>query len=207
MTKAEKRTAAREAKARAARRRRQLQIGKAALAGVVVIAVIVGAVLFFRPSGSNETANAASTPSETPSATSTAEAVPFPPVPEGADPALKTRPPVSKGTGALNALKVTTLIAGTGPAVSSGQTLTVNYVGVNYDTGVEFDASWNRFEAFTFQIGSGGVIPGWDQGLIGVKVGSRVQLDIPAALAYGENPQPGQPKGPLRFVVDVLAAT
>jgi peptidylprolyl isomerase len=206
MTKAEKRTLAKEAKAKAARRRRQLQIGKAVLTGVVVLAVIVGAYLYFRPSGSGDTANAGSTPSATPSESPTPAPVPFPPVPEGADPALSTRPTVAKGTGALTELKVTTLVAGTGPAVSSGQTLTVNYVGAYYDTGAEFDASWNRYEAHTFKIGAGEVIPGWDQGLIGVTIGSRVQLDIPSSLAYGDNPEGGRPKGALRFIVDVLAA-
>ncbi len=75
-----------------------------------------------------------------------------------------------------------------------------------YPTGKEFDASWNRGEPFSFTLGQGGVIKGWDQGLAGVTVGSRVQLDIPADLAYGENPADGQPGGPLRFVVDVLDA-
>jgi peptidylprolyl isomerase len=51
------------------------------------------------------------------------------------------------------------------------------------------------------------VIPGWDQGLVGIKVGSRVQLDIPPDLAYGANPEGGNPAGALRFVVDVLAAS
>jgi hypothetical protein len=65
---------------------------------------------------------------------------------------------------------------------------------------------WSRSEAFSFQVGAGNVIKGWDQGLIGVKVGSRVQLDIPADLAYGDNPSGGQPAGALRFVVNVLTA-
>ena len=66
--------------------------------------------------------------------------------------------------------------------------------------------SWKRGQTFDTQIGTGQVIPGWDQGLVGVKVGSRVQLDIPADLAYGETPEGGAPAGDLRFVVDILAA-
>ena len=59
----------------------------------------------------------------------------------------------------------------------------------------------------SFAIGVGQVIPGWDQGLVGVPVGSRVQLDIPAELAYGaDGPAQGKPAGPLRFVVDILGA-
>ena len=126
--------------------------------------------------------------------------------PDGGPPALAQKPTVTKGTGTLTKLNVTTLVQGTGPAVRSGQNLTVNYVGVSYTTGEEFDASWKTGQPFPFQVGTGSVIKGWDQGLIGVKVGSRVQLDIPSDLAYGDNPGGGQPAGPLRFVVDVLDA-
>ncbi|MBE1489078.1 FKBP-type peptidyl-prolyl cis-trans isomerase [Plantactinospora soyae] len=119
------------------------------------------------------------------------------------DPRLAERPAVEKGSGALTKLVVTPLIQGTGPAVQRGQTIAVNYVGVSFETGKEFDASWNRGEPFQTQIGVGAVLPGWDQGLVGIKVGSRVRLDIPTELAYG--PDPGNnPAGPLRFVVDVL---
>jgi peptidylprolyl isomerase len=128
-------------------------------------------------------------------------------VPTGADPALSKKPAVTAGTGTLSQLKATTLIQGTGATVQSGQTVNVNYVGVTYADGKEFDSSWSRSEAFSFQVGAGKVIKGWDQGLIGVKVGSRVQLDIPADLAYGDNPSGGQPAGALRFVVDVLSAS
>jgi peptidylprolyl isomerase len=131
----------------------------------------------------------------------------FPPVPAGADPALSKKPAVTGGTGPVTALKTTTLIQGTGPAVQAGQTVSVNYVGVTYAGGKEFDSSWKRKEPFSFPVGAGQVIKGWDQGLVGVKVGSRVRLDIPAGLAYGDNPGPDQPAGALRFVVDVLSAS
>ena len=88
----------------------------------------------------------------------------------------------------------------------AGQTLSVNYVGVSMTTGKEFDSSWSRNEPFSFQVGTGSVIQGWDQGLVGVPVGSRVQLDIPTDLAYGANPPSQDVAGPLRFVVDVLSA-
>ncbi|GAA4715358.1 Hsp70 family protein [Phytohabitans rumicis] len=116
-----------------------------------------------------------------------------------------TEPTVGAGSGALTELRVTTLVEGDGERTRAGQTLTVHYVGVFYTTGEQFDASWDS-EPFTFALGTGVVIRGWDQGLAGVRVGSRVQLDIPAALAYGDNPTQGQPGGPLRFVVDVLSA-
>jgi peptidylprolyl isomerase len=123
----------------------------------------------------------------------------------GTDPALQTKPTVTAGTGELTELKVTPLITGTGPAVQNGQSLMVNYVGVNYVTGEEFDTSFGK-PAFTFTIGRGEVIKGWEQGLVGVTVGSRVQLDIPADLAYGDTGG-GATSGPLRFVVDVLSAS
>jgi peptidylprolyl isomerase len=113
---------------------------------------------------------------------------------------------VTAGEGSITELKKTTLIEGKGAAVQQGQTISVNYVGVNYGDGKEFDASWKKSEPFSFAVGTGGVIQGWDQGLIGVKVGSRVQLDIPSAMAYGDNPGGGRPAGALRFVVDVLSA-
>jgi peptidylprolyl isomerase len=99
---------------------------------------------------------------------------------------------------------VSVLYNGQGRTSRNGDTLTVNYVGVSYATGVVFDSSWSRGQVFRFTLGAGDVIPGWDQGLVGVKLGSRVQLDIPADMAYGDHPSGGQPAGPLRFVVDVL---
>ncbi len=199
--KAERRAAARTAVARASAARRQGNMITAAVVGLVALGIIVAAVVIFR--GADSTGSADATASGEPSATSS---TPFPALPEGADPALASRPEVSAGTGELSALKVTPLIEGSGAATAAGQTITVNYVGVRYETGEAFDASWDRSEPFSFPLGAGQVIQGWDQGLVGVKVGSRVQLDIPSSLAYGDNPDSGAPAGPLRFVVDVLAA-
>lgn len=210
-TKAEKRAEAKATKARAramAKRRQTLTVAGSA---VVVLALVVGLVVWIGNSSDSTSSATVATPSASveaaaaPSEAATS-AVPFPPVPAGADPALSKKPAAKAGTGKITKLKTTTLIKGTGPAVASGQTINVNYVGVTYADGKEFDSSWSRSEAFSFQIGAGSVIPGWDQGLIGVPVGSRVQLDIPADLAYGENPTGGQPGGTLRFIVDVLSA-
>jgi peptidylprolyl isomerase len=165
----------------AAARRKRLTIG--GIVAVVAAAVVVAIVLAVQAGGGSTKKTSDST-----------------------DPALKTKPAVSAGTGDLTALKVTTLIQGKGPAVQLDQHITVNYVGVTYKDGNEFDSSWKAGRPFDFTIGQGNVIKGWDQGLVGVKVGSRVQLDIPADLAYGDNPGNGAPGGPLRFVVDVLSA-
>jgi peptidylprolyl isomerase len=207
-------SAMRAAKKRAAARaRRRRQVGAVGGAVVGVLAVIVLVVFLVRSGGSNT--DAAASPSNTASASSSASSASAcpntpakptaVPIPADADPALKTKPKVGKGEGDLTKLNVTALVQGKGAEVQKCQMISVNYVGVSYKTGDEFDASWKRNEPFSFQIGLGNVIQGWDQGLVGVKVGSRVQLDIPANLAYGEQAQSG-PSGPLRFVVDVLAA-
>ncbi len=202
-TKAEKRAEAKAAKARARamqKRRQALAVGGAA---VIVLALVVGLIVWVSRSSSHPStaASAAASPGVTESSAA------FPPLPAGADPALSKKPAATAGTGAVSKLTATTLIQGAGAAVQSGQTINVNYVGVTYADGKEFDASWNRSEAFSFQVGAGNVIKGWDQGLVGVKVGSRVQLDIPADLAYGDKPGGGRPAGALRFVVDVLSAS
>jgi peptidylprolyl isomerase len=208
--KAEQRAEAKRAAAqRAAARKRKDQLGVAAmvLAGILAVGliVVVTVVLTSRKDSTDTAAPKDTKPSA--SAPAGAPAKDFPPVPEGADPALKTEPEVTKGDGAEPTdLVVKKLITGKGPEVKSGQTISVNYTGVLYKTGEQFDSSWKRKQAAEFPIGTGGVIPGWDKGLVGIPVGSRVLLDIPVKLAYGENPQPGYPKGALRFVVDVLSA-
>ncbi|WP_239118599.1 FKBP-type peptidyl-prolyl cis-trans isomerase [Paractinoplanes ferrugineus] len=214
-TKAEKRAEAKAAKARARVMRKRRQVLTVAGAAVVVLALVIGLFVWIGNSSSSSPAAAPADPSAAapgaadPGAASpsAAPAAAFPPVPAGADPALGKKPAATAGSGAVTELKTTTLIQGTGAAVRSGQTISVNYVGVTYGDGKEFDSSWSRSEPFSFQAGAGKVIKGWDQGLVGVKVGSRVQLDIPADLAYGEHPSGGQPAGALRFVVDVLSAS
>jgi peptidylprolyl isomerase len=198
------------------RRRGQALIG--AFAGViVVIAAVVALAVAGEPADETAGARAAAEPAATtpPPAATTPDAQPpatqapadpgFPPLPAGADPALASKPTTTAGSGALTRLTVRSLVKGKGAAARAGQAVTVNYVGVRYQTGEEFDASWTRAQPFSFQLGAGNVIPGFDQGLIGVTVGSRVQIDIPADLAYGDNPSGGRPAGPLRFIVDVLA--
>ncbi len=104
-------------------------------------------------------------------------------------------------------LVITDLTEGTGPAAVEGDTVVVHYVGVRSVDGTEFDSSYDRGTPFPVQPGSGQVIKGWDQGLIGAKPGGRRQLDIPADLAYGDSPQGDiiQAGDALTFVIDVVA--
>ncbi|MFX0539729.1 FKBP-type peptidyl-prolyl cis-trans isomerase [Ornithinimicrobium sp. Y1847] len=78
------------------------------------------------------------------------------------------------------------LIKGEGPEVKAGQNLKVHYTGITWSDGEQFDSSYNLGDPATFPIGVGRVIEGWDEGLVGQTVGSRVLLVIPAELAYGE---------------------
>jgi peptidylprolyl isomerase len=104
-------------------------------------------------------------------------------------------------------LVIKDLIPGTGPAAKAGDAITVNYIGVNFNGGAMFDNSYDRGQAFPFQLGGGQVIPGWDQGLVGMKVGGRREITIPPSLAYGPQGQPPtiKPNETLVFVVDLLS--
>jgi peptidylprolyl isomerase len=104
-------------------------------------------------------------------------------------------------------LGIDDLVAGDGEEAAAGKKVTVHYVGVSFVTGEEFDASWNRGQPFEFRLGKGQVIPGWDQGVAGMRVGGRRRLTIPSAMAYGARGAGGviKPHEPLVFVVDLLA--
>ena len=104
-------------------------------------------------------------------------------------------------------LGIDDLTVGDGDEATAGKKVTVHYVGVSFLTGEEFDDSWNRGQPFEFKLGKGQVIPGWDQGVAGMKVGGRRRLTIPSALAYGARGAGGviKPHEPLVFVVDLLA--
>jgi len=120
----------------------------------------------------------------------------------------KTKPKVAVPKGAPpKKLEVKDLEEGSGAAAKAGDRVSVNYVGVNYKTGKEFDASWDRGEPFTFTLGAGEVIPGWDQGVEGMKVGGRRELIIPPELGYGAAGAPPAipPNETLVFVVDLEA--
>lgn len=117
------------------------------------------------------------------------------------------KPKIAKPTGpAPKKLVKQDLIEGTGATAAAGDQLRVNYVGVSYENGEEFDSSFKTGQPFEFQLGASMVIPGWDKGLVGMKVGGRRKLIIPPELAYGAEGSPPAigPDETLVFVIDLL---
>jgi peptidylprolyl isomerase len=116
------------------------------------------------------------------------------------------KPVIPKPTGAVpRTLKVRDIVKGKGPAARTGDELTVQYVGVTFSTGEQFDASWDNGQPFSFQLG-GNVIRGWNLGLKGMRKGGRRELTIPPTLAYGAQGSPPVigPNEPLVFVMDLV---
>ncbi|MCP9490730.1 MAG: FKBP-type peptidyl-prolyl cis-trans isomerase [Solirubrobacteraceae bacterium MAG38_C4-C5] len=103
-------------------------------------------------------------------------------------------------------LETEDIVEGEGEAAEAGDTLTMQYVGVSYATGEEFDASWDLGQPFIFELGAGMVIEGWDEGLVGMREGGRRQLVIPPDMAYGASGSPPAigPDETLVFVVDLV---
>ena len=156
---------------------------------LLVLALV--AVIFVAGCGSD---------SEEPASTSTPEAAAAP---------ERTKPEITVPKGkAPKELVIKDIEEGTGAPAEPGQQVTVQYVGTSFLNGRQFDASWDRGEPFTFQLGSGSVIKGWDEGVKGMKVGGRRQLVIPPDLAYGAEGSPPTigPNETLVFVIDLLSA-
>jgi peptidylprolyl isomerase len=118
------------------------------------------------------------------------------------------KPDVEKPSGDIPFdLGIDDIVVGDGDEAVAGKKVSVHYVGIAFSSGEEFDASWNRGQPFSFKLGKGQVIPGWDAGVQGMKVGGRRRLTIPSAMAYGARGAGGviKPHEPLVFVVDLLA--
>ncbi|HEX8753352.1 MAG TPA: FKBP-type peptidyl-prolyl cis-trans isomerase, partial [Solirubrobacterales bacterium] len=120
----------------------------------------------------------------------------------------KTKPKVTVPSGPPpKKLVENEIVEGSGAEATTGHEVTVQYVGVGYKSKEEFDSSWSRNEPFSFTLGVGEVIPGWDKGIVGMKVGGRRELIIPPEMAYGAAGAPPSigPNEALIFVVDLLA--
>ena len=104
-------------------------------------------------------------------------------------------------------LAVRDLVEGIGETAIPGRTVTVQYAGYLYDTGEKFDSSWDQGKPFTFKLGSGAVIPGWEEGIVGMEISDRRELVIPPDMGYGEQ-QVGSipPNSTLVFVIELLDA-
>jgi peptidylprolyl isomerase len=103
-------------------------------------------------------------------------------------------------------LELEDIEVGDGDEATPGKIVEVHYVGVSWKNGNQFDASWDRGDTFKFGLGKGQVIPGWDQGVAGMKVGGRRRITIPPNLAYGKRGAGGVigPDETLVFVVDLV---
>ncbi|WP_327005185.1 FKBP-type peptidyl-prolyl cis-trans isomerase [Dactylosporangium sp. NBC_01737] len=202
MTKAEKRAAARIAAAKAARRRRTGQ----AIAGTLIVLLVVGGafagVWYFGDRAEKNRVKCKPA----------ADAAAFPPLLGGMNKALATEPTITPSSDEVKTVRTTILVKGECKAVKAGQTVSVNYVGATMKDGKVFDASWPRKKTIEIPVGQKQlgkqpqVIEGWDEGLVGLKVGTRVQLDVPGNKAYGDDAPEGYPAGTLRFIVDILDA-
>jgi peptidylprolyl isomerase len=117
------------------------------------------------------------------------------------------KPVVDKPTGTPpRRLVKEDIVKGRGPGAKPGDIVIVNYVGVSFSTGGEFDASWDTGQPFPVQLGAGNVIEGWEKGLVGIKKGGRRELIIPPEQAYGREGAPPSigPNETLVFVIDAL---
>jgi peptidylprolyl isomerase len=128
--------------------------------------------------------------------------------PEDALKNTSTRPVIPKPTGTPpRRLVKQDIVKGKGPGAKPGDIVTVNYVGVNFSNGQEFDSSWDSGAAFPVQLGAGMVIEGWDKGLVGIRKGGRRMLTIPPEMGYGAEGYPPDipPNETLVFVVDAVS--
>jgi len=152
----------------------------------------------------------AAVPAPPPVTTATATASSTAPTAADISKDRSTKPAIPKPTGTPpEKLVVEDVVKGTGKAVRRDDLVSVQYVGISYSTGVEFDASWNGGKPVQFPLSQGQLIDGWVQGIPGMKIGGRRLLIIPPGLAYGAEGRPPQigPNETLVFVIDLVNAT
>ena len=170
--------------------------------GRCIAACLLAAAILAGCGGDDEksSSGASSTPTQTQTTGTTTAAAP----------SLKDtsqKPVIEKPTGPVpRRLKIHDIVKGKGAAAKNGDELTVQYVGVTFSTGDQFDASWDSGQPFSFQLGNHDVIAGWDRGLKGMRKGGRRELTIPPGLAYGAEGSPPAigPNETLVFVIDLV---
>jgi peptidylprolyl isomerase len=171
----------------------------------LTLALLLGAGISACGDDSSDSESAAA-PSPTETATPTPPAANLDAIAKGVGTDTKRKPNVVTPQGdPPTKLVVRDIVKGKGPKAKPGDTLTMQYVGVSWSDGQQFDASWDRGQPFPFQLGAQMVIPGWDKGMVGMRQGGRRLLVIPPDLGYG--PQGSGPIGPnetLVFVVDLV---
>ena len=173
--------------------------------GSACTALLVACALAATGCGGKSKSSAGSSSSTSSASTSASAPGRVPPAP--GEKKLGSKPPIGKPTGSPpTTLQKRDIVKGKGKKAKSGDKVEVQYVGVSYSTGQQFDASWDRGQPFRFQLGKGMVIPGWDQDVVGMRVGGRRQLVIPPDLAYGPQGQPPAigPNETLIFDIDLL---
>ena len=149
------------------------------------------------------------TPTQTATATTTTGAAGSGATVRGISTDVSSKPEIPKPSGEPPTELVShDIVEGKGREAKKGDDLAVHYVGVLFETGQQFDASWDGGEPFAFTLGEGSVIPGWDEGVEGMKVGGRRMLTVPPDMAYGETGQGSiPPDATLVFVIDLLNVT
>ena len=167
------------------------------LIGAVVL--LVGAIALFGGDDEEATPTTSSTIAELPTTTIDPSA----PTTE-----LPAKPEVSIPETPVTELKVTTITEGSGVVAATGDTVEVHYIGYTSVDGVVFDNSYDRGAPYPVVLGTGSVIQGWDEGLVGLQAGGRYQIDIPVDMAYGADAAAqGRPAGDLSFIVDIMSVT
>jgi peptidylprolyl isomerase len=171
------------------------------LLAVLLCALVLPLAACGSDSNGNQPASATPDSGPTPTAAETVKALA-----DSISTDLKTKPQLAIPAGGTpTKLTPVDIVKGTGPKAKAGDTLEVAYVGSSWSTGAEFDTSWGSGKPFSFRLGGGEVIPGWDQGVAGMRAGGRRLLVIPPELGYGAQGSPPKiaANETLAFVIDL----
>ena len=179
---------------------------KIVIALTALLAAALVAACGNQPKDSRDSASGAAPPAETAATTTDTTAATAPATGGKISTDLTKKPEVPKPSGSPpKKLETEDIVKGKGKAAKKGDQVQMQYVGISWSTGEQFDASWDNGQPFDFKLGAGDVITGWDKGIVGMKAGGRRKLTIPADLAYGPQGRPPTigPNETLVFVVDL----